>query len=262
MKKLIFPLLLGLTVPAFAAEIELQALTKKEVKDVTTEFAVNFSHTAVAAPETDGIWGVEVGVLAGQSGSPELKKVVERSGGDGSDFKNLYTAGIMARAHFPFDLFAEVTLLPEREISDVTVSNKTFGVGWNLGSFFILPLDISIGANASSSALSFKQDIGGNPGKVSIDSSTRVYWIGVSKTFLFVTPYAKIGTASQESEIDLSATSGTIFQYTGRQKEDTDNSGGYLAAGLNLQLAFMKLGFEWSQTMDVKRVAGKLSLDF
>lgn len=263
MKKFMFPLLALLAVPAFAADIEFQALTKKQVEDVTTEFAVDFSHTAVAAPETDGMWGVEVGVIGGVTGSPKLKDAVNDAGGEGSDFKNLYHAGAMARAHFPFDLFAELTVLPEREISDVEVSARSMGLGWNAGAFFGLPLDLAVGVNASTSEIEFKQDISGVPATVNIESQTRVFYVGASKTFLFVTPYIKVGTARQDSDIKVKGT-GTIFNtnFSTSQKEDVDNSGGYLATGLNLQLAFFKLGFEWSQTMGVRRASGKLSLDF
>lgn len=261
MKKLMFPLLAALTVPAFAADIAFEALTKKQVEDVTTEFAVNFAHTAVAAPETEGMWGIEVGLVAGATGSPDLKDAVNDAGGDGKDFKTLYHAGLMVRAHFPYDLFAEVSILPEREISDVTVANRTLGLGWNAGAFFGLPLDVAIGVNASSSELDFEQEIANQPADVMIDSMTRVYWVGASKTFLFATPYVKVGTASQESDIEVKG-NGTIFGFTPRQKEDASNSGGYLAAGLNLQLAFFKLGFEWSQMMEVRRASGKISLDF
>lgn len=262
MKKFMFPVLALFSLSAFA-DIEFQALTKKQVEDVTTEFAVNFSHTAVAAPETSGLWGVEVGILGGISGSPELKDAVDDAGGDGSDFKNLYHAGLVARAHIPYDFFAEISLLPEREISDVSVAASSIGIGWNAGAFFSLPLDIAIGVNASTSEIDFKQDISGVPAKIDIESKTRVFYVGVSKTLLFVTPYLKVGTAMQESDVQVNGT-GTIFNtnFSTAQKEDVENTGGYLAAGANLQLAFFKLGFEWSQTMDVRRASGKLSLDF
>ena len=262
MKKLLFPLLAALSMPAFA-DIEFENLTKKQVEDVTTEFAVNFSHTAVAAPETDGVWGVEVGVVGGATGSPELKDTVNDAGGDGKDFKTLYHAGLIARAHFPFDLFAEVNFLPEREISDVNVESKSMGVGWNVGAFLGLPLDVAVGVNASSSSIDFKQTINPLPNEstIAVDSKTRVLWVGVSKTFLFATPYAKIGTATQESDLKTSG-GGTVLGYSTDTKEEVSKSGGYLALGANLQLAFFKLGFEWGQTMEVRRASAKLSLDF
>lgn len=270
MKKLVLPLLALLAVPAFAADIELDNLTQKDVDKVSTEFATNFSHTAVAAPETDGLWGVEVGVIGGATGSPALKKVVNDAGGSGSDFKTLYHAGLMGRVHIPFDLFAEASVLPEREISDVTVAARTLGVGWNAGGFFGLPLDLAVGANVSSSNIEFDQTIqnastGNVPvdSKIKLDSKTRVLWVGASKTFLFITPYVKVGTAHQDSKLKVKG-SGSIFNtaFTTGQKADSDVNGGFFVAGANLQLAFFKIGFEYGQTMNVRRASGKISLDF
>ncbi|MFL5784818.1 MAG: DUF6588 family protein [Bacteriovoracaceae bacterium] len=268
MKKFLFPLLAMLAVPAFGADIDIGDITsKKQIEQVSNEFAVNFSHTAVAAPETDGLWGIEVGVVGGSTGTPKLKDLVNEAGGDGSDFKSTYHAAMMARAHFPLGFFVEVTALPQRKISDVDVASRSLGLGWNLGEFTKLPFDLAVGANFSSDEVSFKQDISNSTGsgaaKISVDSKTRVLWTGVSKTFMFFTPYAKIGVAHTESKADVDANGTvTVFTYSGKQSEKVSTDGGYLALGANLQFAFLKLGFEFSQTNTVKRASGKISLDF
>jgi hypothetical protein len=246
---------------ALADDLQFDNLSKSDVENVSREFGANFSHTGVSAPETNGIWGIEVGVIAGQSSTPELKDVVDASGGNGSDFKNLYHAGAMVRAHFPLDLFAEVSILPEQEISDAKIKNSTFEVGWNAGGFFNLPLDLAVGYNMANSELSFKQEANGSVPASNIDLSgkTNILWVGVSKTFLFITPYFKVGTV--KSDADLKATA-QIFQYTADQKEEVSNDGSYLALGANLQFAFFKLGVEGSKIMDVSRASAKISLDF
>lgn len=270
MKKLMLPLLAMLTVSAFAADIELDNLTQKDVDNVSTEFATNFSHTAVAAPETDGMWGVEVGVIGGMTGSPKLKKVIDNAGGEGKDFKNLYHAGLIGRAHFPYDIYLEGSILPEREISDVTVAARSLGLGWNVGAFLGLPLDVAVGAQRSTHDIEFKQTIqnastGNIPveSKIALDGTTDVYYVGASKTFLFITPYVKFGMAKQESDLKVKG-QGSIFNnaFTTSQKAKGENDGGYFVAGANLQLAFFKLGFEWGQTMGVRRASGKISFDF
>lgn len=271
MKKLLPFALAVLSSGVFAAGIELpDTLTSKQIEDISAEFAVDLSHTAVAAPETEGAWGVEVGLVAGQTNSPELADLIDETGEDGSDFKTIYHAGLMGRAHFPLDLFAEVTMLPEREINDIEIKNFTFGLGWNAGAFFSLPLDVAIGANFSNSEISYTQIINnastGNTdinSDITFDASTKVYYLGVSKEFLFFTPYAKFGMASFESdvEVDANGTAGTIF-LSGNQKESADASGSYYAVGANLQFFLFRLGFEASKTIDVGRVSGKLSLAF
>ncbi len=271
MKKFLLPLLAVLTVPAFAASINIDNISKDDLKKVGNEFAMNFSHTTVAAPETDGLWGVEVGALGGKTGSPNLKDVVNNAGGSGNDFKTLYHAAAFARVHIPFDLFAEATILPKRDISDVSVSSNSFGVGWNVGAFLGLPIDIAVGYNTSSSDISFDQTINNtSTSNTDVDSTikvatkSQVAWVGVSKTFLFITPYVKVGNSHSDSQfkIDTNGAAGTVFAFTNRQKEDVSANGGFLATGANIQLAFFKIGAEFSQTARVKRASAKISIDF
>jgi hypothetical protein len=246
-----------------AQNIQFENLSKSDVENVAREFSANFAHTTVSAPETEGVWGIEVGIIGGRSGSPKLKDVVNASGGKGSDFENLYHAGLMARAHFPLDLFVELSLLPEREISDVKIKNHSFELGWNAGAFFGWPLDVALGVSFANSEISFTQDPTTNVNvrsTINLESQTRVLWIGASKTFSFVTPYLKLGTARSESDLKANA---DIFGYSvPDQKESVSASGGYLAAGANLQFGFFKLGAELSQVMNVRRATGKISLDF
>lgn len=261
MKKLLIATLALASFSALA-DVELRDLSRKDVKNISKEFAANFSHTTVSAPSTDGLWGVEFGLAAGQTSSPDLKDVVDTSGGDGKDFKHLYHAGVFARAHFPFEIFAELSVLPEQEISDVTIDNRSFELGWNAGSFFKLPLDIAIGVNRSSGETSFKQDgeqITDPDIKVKLDTQTTMYWVGVSKKFAFVTPYAKLGTAKMDSDLKAN---GQILEFTATTNENIKESSTYLAAGANFDIFFLKLGAEITQVFDTTRVSGKLSFSF
>ncbi len=263
MKKSLAGLISVLSFSAIAAPPQFNNLTKNDVKNVSKEFGANFSHTTVAAPETDGLWGVEVGVVGGSTSTPKFSDVIKSSGGNGSDFKNLYHANVMARAHFPFDLFAELTFLPEQDISDVKIKSQSFGAGWNAGSFFGLPLDLAIGFDYGSGSVAFhqNQDIASSTpaADIKLESKTTNTWVGVSKTFLFFTPYAKVGMSKIKSDLDAT---GSILSYQSSQKESVNLSGNYLAVGANLQFLFIKLGVEASQIQSVKRFSGKLSVDF
>ncbi len=266
MKKQITSILLFSSLTAFAAEPTLEFASKKEVEKVGNEFAANFSHTVVSSSETGGLWGVEVGLVGGTASSPELKKTVNNAGGDGSDFKSLYNAALIARVHVPFELFVEASFLPEQEISDIKFKNTTFGVGWNAGRYFNLPLDIALGANFGGADASFKQDVdvSGTPteSKISLKTNSKVYYVGVSKNFLFVTPYAKFGVAKTEADFNVDVNGGTIFQYNNAQKESVSSSGSYMAAGLNFQVLVLRLGVEYAQTVGVSQMMGKLSFSF
>lgn len=264
MKKLFFIATLStLSFSAFSQDIQFENLSKSQVENVAREFSGNFSHTGVSAPETDGLWGVEVGVVGGQSKSPDLADVVDASGGDGKDFEKLYHVGLQARAHLPFDLFAEVTILPEQDFDPVKVKNTTLEIGWNFGGFFGWPLDVALGVNRANSKISFTQDPTGTivtEADISLESKTTIMWLGVSKTLLFVTPYLKFGKASADSEVNATA---DIFGFPGPTNSyDVENEGNYFAAGANLQFAFLKLGAEISKIMDVSRASAKVSFDF
>lgn len=264
MKKLIIPIALLMSFSIFAQDIQIGNLSKDDVEDVTNEFGGNFAHTVVNAPETDGIWGIEAGLVAGTTKSPNFADIVDASGGDGDDLESIYHASIYARAHFPYDFFAEVSFLPEQEISDVKIKSSSFGIGWNFGSFFQLPLDVAIGANRSTGELSFTQDADiANQvpdATINFETTTTVYWAGVSKTFWFFTPYAKIGAVSIDGDLDAAA--GVLGYNLGKASESVSLSGTYMAAGANLEFGILKLGLEASQIIDVRRVSAKLALDF
>ena len=259
------------TLTAWAAGPTLDDLSKDDLEKVADEISVNFSHTAVAAPETTGLWGIELGLIGGVAGTPKLKDLVEDAGEDGSDFKSIPHAGLMARAHFPFELFAELSFIPSFDVADLEIQNKTFAAGWNAGGFFSWPLDVAIGFNYANSELSFDQvinnastsnnDVDAN---VSFETKSHSLWVGVSKTILVFTPYAKVGTFSSSSdvEVDTSGGNGTIFAFSNGQKEDVSSSGMFGAIGVNAQLLLMRFGLEASRAAGVGRVTGKFSLAF
>lgn len=261
--KYLLVLSLFISLPAFSQQ--LSNLTKDDVENVTEEFGANFAHTVVAAPETNGGWGVEIGVAGGITPSPEFKKVVERSGGDGKDFKNIYHAGAFARVHIPFDLFAELSILPEQEFSDVKIKSQSLSAGWNVGGFFNWPVDVALGYSRGTGEVNFSQaqDLSTNPptpaADVTFETTTSVYYVGLSKTFFIVTPYIKVGAASIDG--DLKAT-GSILNFGNSQSEKVSMSGGYLAGGVNVNLLFLKIGAEYSKVLDVTRTSVKLSFDF
>ncbi len=246
---------------AYSADIQLRDITSQQVNDLTKEFGVNFSHTAIAAPETDGLWGVEVGIAGGTTQSPNFSDIVDASGGKGSELKNLFNVGGIARIHVPFEIFVEATLLPEQKVSDIKLHSSSYAIGWNFGRVIGLPLDLAAGYNYGSGELSFHQDAQGiePAADVKLTANTSVYWLGISKSFWIFTPYFKLGTSNISGNLDASI---DIYDYTNEKKQSTDSSGSYFAGGINLELGIFKVGIESSKTQDVKRVSGKLSLDF
>lgn len=261
MKKTLFVFALLTSFSSYSNDVQLNNITQDDIEKFTTEFGVNFSHTAVAAPETDGVWGLEIGIVGGSTEAPSFSKAVNESGGKGSDLKNLFNAGAMARVHLPFEIFVEATLLPEQKVSDVKLKSNTYAVGWNFGRSLGLPFDLAAGYNYGSGELNFKQDATDDvpAAEVKLDAQTSVYWVGLSKSIFIFTPYVKVGTSTIKGDLDASA---DIFGFSSETKHSTNNSGSYFAAGLNLELLLLKFGLETSQTNDIRRVSGKITLDF
>lgn len=246
-----------------------EELSKKDVENVAKEFATNFTHTVSSAPSTNGLWGVEFGLIAATMSSPKLKKVVDSSGGDGKDFETLYSGGGFLRVHVPFELFLETSILPSTKISDVEVDNFTFGIGWNAGSFFNLPFDLSVGYDVANGETSFSQEVQDSASsargtsKVKLESRTQKAWVGVSKKFLVFTPYAKVGVINMSSDLSASANVNFDFlNYSSSQKEKVKKSGAYWAAGVQADLSVLSIGVEAISALDNTRYAAKIGFSF
>jgi len=246
-----------------------EELSKKDVEDVTKEFATNFTHTISSAPSTNGLWGIEFGLTADTMGSPKLKDAVNASGGDGKDFETLYSGGGYLRVHVPFELFFESSILPSTKISEVEVDNFTFGVGWNAGSFFNLPFDLALGYDVSNGEISFTQEVTDSvtsatgTSKIKLESRTQKAWVGASKKLLFFTPYAKVGVINMNSELAASANVNfDIFNYSSAQKETVKKSSTYWAAGVQADLSVLSIGVEAMSALGNTRYAAKLGFSF
>lgn len=259
--KLLLPLLFVLPALAQASSPALTSLTKGEVRDVAKEVSYDLHHTSVAAPETNGLWGVEVGLVAGRTKSPHLADRVDDAGGKGSDFKNIYGGGAIARVHVPFDLFAELSLLPSYTASDLEVQSRGVGVGWNLGGFFSWPIDVAVGADFTRSKLNFDQTISNVDSTIKLSNKTRTVWVGVSKTFVFVTPYAKVGSFAMDSDVKQDGSS-TLFNYTTSSTQNVTASGAFGAIGVDVQLLLFRLGVEASRAAGVAKGSAKFSFAF
>ena len=261
MNKYLVLLLALMSFSVYSAEPQFNDINKKDIEGISTEFGTNFAHTVVAAPETNGLWGAEFGLVGGKTSSSKFKNVIEQSGGDGGKFESIYHAGLLARAHFPFELIAEVSFLPGQEIGGVEIESNSFSIGWNVGRFVNLPLDVTVGYDHANGKISFKQDASGLVPEADIDfeTTTKVIWAGISKTFLFVTPYFKVGTSSIDGDLKASA---DIFDVSGQTSESVSLSGGYLAAGANIQLLLFRFGVETTQMQNSQRISGKFSVAF
>lgn len=250
-------------------DARLEELSKKDVENVSKEFATNFTHTISSAPSTNGLWGVEFGLVASTMSSPKLKDVIQASGGDGKDFESLYSGGGFLRIHVPFELFLESSILPTLKAADVEVGNFTFALGWNAGSFFNLPFDLAFGYDVSNGETSFSQTVRDTitslegTAKVKLETRTQKAWVGVSKKILVFTPYAKIGVVNMDSDLSANASVNFDFlDYSSSQKESVKKSSTYWAVGLQTDLSVLSIGVEAMSALGNNRYAAKFGFSF
>jgi hypothetical protein len=260
MKKLFIFISLFSSLSVFSKNIQLRDLTKEDAEDVTKEFAATFIHTAVAAPETDEGWGLEIGLMAGLSNSPKLSEIVDDSGGKGDKFKQIPNAGLMGRIHIPMNLFFEVSLVPTQKTKELSYKSSSFAVGWNIGRSIGLPFDLAVGYENGQGDIEFNQkQKDTNPAMdVKFNAKTSSYWVGLSKTLWLITPYLKVGASTLDREIEGEA---SIFIYSTKTNESFNTSGSYMVGGVNLEFGLFKFGAEVSNIQGVNRYAGKFSFD-
>lgn len=260
-------LLIGSSTLASSPSLDL--LTQQQADSVSKEFSANFIHTAVAPASGLGeIFGLEVGLVAGITESPEIDKL-SKSFDSSSSVDKLPHAGILGSVTIPFGLTAEVTLIPEVG-GDVKFEHTSYALKWTFSQMLKLPFDLAARIHGSSSTLSYKDVINNSSTSntdvnttVTYDTSSFGYNLSISKKLLFVEPYFGVGRVSTDTEIKTNATTNvSIFSFSAANSYKSSNSGFHMFAGLNLNLFLLKIGAEYSKVMSVSRYTGKLSFYF
>ncbi len=264
MKSLILTLLLIPTI-CFADKPSLTNINASDLEKISKEFSANFTHTVGADAGTLGnIFGFEVGVLAGVTDSPEFKKLVKEVDSS-KDIGYIPHANLIAQLTIPFGITGELALIPETDISDITISNYSAAVRWTFGDLVGLPFDLAVRGHFSSNEISYKDTLSGSvESTVSFETSTYGAQLLASFSALpVITPYGGVGFVSASTDAKVEG-SGTIFDttFTTSQTAKSDNSSFHLTAGLNVSLLILKMGLEYSNMFDTNKYSFKLAFGF
>lgn len=253
-----------------AAELTLENITESQFNGMTKEFGANFVHSAVTPPGSLGsIFGLEIGFVGGATSSPETDKVV-KSVSSSSSAKNIPHGGLMAQVSVPYGLSIEGVIIPDTEVSSLSLSVLTIAAKWTLTeSLITLPfVDIATRFHYGSSKLTSKtnSEVSSVPvdSKMEFDSSSWGTNLSVGLNLIFIKPYIGFGYVSTNTEIGVSATSGTIFDssFSSAASAKKKHSGGHMFVGVELDLFLIHLGVEYSKIFDVEKYAAKFSLAF
>lgn len=269
--KLIFTTIALLFIQSVNASApNLDLLTEEQAKSVAKEFSANFVHTTVSPASSLGsIFGFEVGLLVGLTKTPETNKISKTFDED-ADIEAIPHAGLIGGITIPFGITAEVSMVPERSASDVTFDHFSLGLKWTFTNHIKLPFDLAVRGHFSSSTLSYSDTVnnsstGGSDVDSTISYETNSYGVSLlgSVNALILEPYAGIGYVSTDTDIGVSATTSvSIFDFSGSDSYNAENSGLHYFGGVNVNLFLIKVGAEVSQIMDLTKYSFKLSAYF
>lgn len=260
---------LFLTNITFANSPNIDLLTKDQADSISKEFSANFVHTIVAPASSLGdLFGFEVGLIGGITKTPATDRI-SKSFDPSASVDMVPHAGLFGSVSLPFGFTTELSLIPEAG-STIKIEHKSYALKWTFSQLLDLPIDVAIRVHGSNSKLSYTDTINNSSTSnndvdavVSYDMSSLGAHLTVSKSFLFIEPYAGIGTISTDTDILTSASSTvSIFTFTGAESYSSSDTGTHFFVGANVNLFLFKIGLEHSRIIDINRTTAKLSFYF
>lgn len=262
MKKIIGSLFLLSALQAFA-DPSFTGITNSDFDSITKEFSANFTHSSMLGPSKMGtILGVQVGLIAGQTGTPNTDAIVKRSGGSG--LENLYNAGLLGAIGIPMGIAFEAVIIPKLTTSGASLNSTSFAVKWNINEVVpVLPVNLALRGFYSNASFEFGQTVGATA--VTVSSKTKVTGLQllISPMLPVVEPYLGVGLLSGTNELGVTGTT-SIFDpaYSTAQSETKTVSATQMVAGIDVNLLIMKIGAEVSQSFGATRTSVKLAFGF
>ena len=245
------------------ADPSFTGITNSDFDSITKEMSANFAHSSNLGPSKMGIiFGVQVGLIAAQTGTPNTDAIVKRSGGSG--LPNLYNAGLLGAVGIPMGIAFEAVIIPKLTASGSSLNSTSFAVKWNINEVVpVLPVNLALRGFYSNAAFEFGQTVATIP--VTVSSKTKVTGLQllISPMLPLVEPYLGIGLLSGTTELGVTGAI-SIFDpaYSTAQSETKTASATQMIAGIDVNLLIMKIGAEFTQSFGASRTAVKLAFGF
>lgn len=253
-----------ISLPAFG-ETALPDLSQQDFDNVIREFTASTNyHSATPASSMGSIFGVEVGVVAGVTNTPEVNKLVGQAS-PGSSLSAIPHAGLLAAVTTPIAVTLEGVYLPTISQKDMKIENYGIGVKWTpTDSIFLLPVNISLRGFMTKTQFHFDQQIGGGgTGTVTYDGQvTGLQILASPKIIPILEPYAGFGVLNGKGKLSVSGTAGNIFQFTNSQSAEASPTSTQILIGADIRLLLIGFGVEYSRAFDTETYTGKFSLKF
>ncbi len=257
---------------AFADVPSLNNITAADYEKIVKELSANFAYSSVTpASSLGGLWGFELGVVAGVTKTPEILNLVRRSGGSYNEDKFPH-GGALLRIGAPLGFTGEIMAFPQITVSDLTLSQYAGAAQWTMTDLFFTewPVAVAFKGFYSATSLSYKQRLqnsstGNVPVDATIDFDDDLYGLQalVSKKFLVFEPYLGAGYVKANGKLAVSASipGTTIFSGLGTSATSKPSSL-QLMGGLDVRLLFISLGAEYQRAFGTNSFNGRLSFRF
>jgi len=235
-------------------------LTEAQSKDITRDLAANFSHRSVTGASSLGsLFGFEAVLVAGSTGSARLSDLSTAAGG--GELRNIATVGALVGISIPFGFTFEYLALPSVNTNGANFSGNSLGVKWLMNEVIpVLPVNLALRLNNSSSEFGFSQNLGGGfSGDFRNETKVQEISLYFSPKLPVVEPYVGLGLVSATGAMTFSGSSSMFGLSNSRS---VAISGTKMVAGLSIQLPLFSLGVEYQSLFGTSGYGGKLGISF
>jgi hypothetical protein len=249
-----------LTFSAHGEGFSFQNLSDEDFKKVVQDMSANFVHTSVSGASPLGdIFGFELGIVGGQTSTPELDKYAKEV--DPSVSADKVPHGeIIGIITVPLAITAEIGLIPKVGQDDFKFSSYHLAAKWTPSElFFELPVSIATKVQYSQVNVEIKDTINTIPTTFDYDSSILGVSAIVSKNLAVFEPYVGFGYMKADGKMDVT---GSTTVFTGGSSATSKPSSSMFMVGTEVKLLVVKLGVEYMNVFDTSRFTGKVSFYF
>jgi hypothetical protein len=199
-------------------------------------------------------------LVAGSTGSSRLSNISTQSGG--GELKNILTGGLLLGVSVPFGFTFEYLGLPSLNNNGFTFNGNSLGVRWLMNDLIpVLPVNLALRLNQSSSKFGFTQNLGGGfSGDFTSKTTVQEVGLYLSPKLPVVEPYVGVGMVSAKGDLSFTGPI-SIFQ-GGGTNVSTDISSTKMVVGLSVLLPFLSFGLEYQNLFGTSGYGAKLGMSF
>lgn len=256
--------------PSAHAATALPTLSQSDFDNVIRELSANSLFNSVTPASSLGaLFGVEVGVTAGVTNTPEINRLVNQQiPNTKADY--FPHATLLGAVTFPIAVTAEVLYVPQITVEGAKYDSMGGALKWTpTDGLLVWPLNMSIRGFLTKTKYSFNQIVNnastGNTNvdtNVSFDGEVKGLQLLVSpKVIPVFEPYVGIGRYTATGSMNVSGTA-DLFNFTTAQNASSAPTTTAYLVGLDVRLLLIAFGVQYERAFDTSVYTGRFSLRF